>query len=108
MYKTFSKIASDNSQTASHIGLGITEREYHVQYERNLDDIRSIQAGVALFCPDLIGVAEELSGLVNQFWGNQQCLLYQHSRKMEEAAQITLTKIIGVGSRIEVLVHEAH
>jgi hypothetical protein len=55
---------------------------------------------VDLYILQLHDTIEELTGLINRFWGNQQELLYQESRGSEEAARNTTVKIAELSSEI--------
>jgi len=101
-HQILSKIATENSMTASFITsmTGVTASEYHTRYQKNEEDVRRLRMVVDLYLPQLHDTVEELTGLTNLFWGNQQELLGQEPRGNEGAARNTTVRIAELSSEI--------
>ena len=72
-HKICSKVGLENSQTVSYLeSTGKLDIDaFHKRYLGNCDRLDELRAVAAIDIPELIGVADEIYGLANVFWGTQ-------------------------------------
>jgi hypothetical protein len=103
-HQLLSKIAAENSQTESYITLerGMTKAEYHARYQQQQVELQRLQMLVALYFPTLRELTDDLPGLTNQFWGQQQHLIYQEMEgKVPVGVNTTQVELIGIARQIK-------
>lgn len=76
-HQILSKIAMECSEEAWYIRSqkGVTEAEYHTQYEQQQLELQRLQMLVALYFPTLREETDHLPGLTSQYWGRQKRLI---------------------------------
>jgi hypothetical protein len=84
-HQLLSKIATENSQTASYITWDrkLSVAEYHAHYQQQQSDVQRLEMLVALYFPGLQAVLDELPGLTNLYWGYQQMLIRRDAHREE-------------------------
>jgi hypothetical protein len=89
-HQILSKIATENSQTASYImwDRGLTAAEYHAQYQQQQVDVQRLEMIVALYFPKLQDVIDDLPELMNQFWGYQHLMIHRDAKRLEAKEEL--------------------
>lgn len=97
-----SKLSMSYSLTTSVIDASkkVSPKEYNEWYLKSRRDLERLTAIIRINFDEFSDQFEELAGLTNIFWGNQQSLLHNNTDNKKDGYNIFLDKIVETGNKI--------